>query len=97
MASLTKTVSIFDDTLGVEVMNVRLHGIKNDFGNNETFNVASVQKSKTYDFSLLRQDEEGKTFFDYQEGTTVTESEIEAESTAWDALVGVNTITVTFF
>lgn len=97
MASLTKTINIFDDTLGVNVMDVRLHGVSNAFGDNETFNVASVQKSKTYDFSLFRQEEEGKTFFDYQEGTTTTETEINAESDAWDALVGVNTVIVTIF
>jgi hypothetical protein len=84
--SKTRVLMVFDETSELEVATIKLHVVADEFivenESNEKYVTSSIWKNKNYDFSTLRVEEDGKTYFDYQEGQSVSAKDIEDEVAA---------------
>jgi hypothetical protein len=73
MSIKTKTLVIHDTTLDKEIVSVRLAVVTDG-----KYEISSVTKNKLYTTSL-RDETLGKTFFDFQEGRRITDTDILSE------------------
>jgi len=73
MSIKTKTLVIHDTTLDKEIVSVRLAVV-----NEGKYEISSVTKNKLYTTSL-RDEDLGRTFFNFQEGRRITDTEILSE------------------
>jgi hypothetical protein len=73
MSSKTKTLVIHDTTLDIEIVSVRLAVVTD-----EKYEISSVTKNKLYTTSL-RDEDLGRTFFNFQEGKRITDTDILSE------------------
>ena len=94
--SKTKTLMIYDETANAEVATIRLHSIADEFVSenetNEKFIVSSVWRNKNYNSAPLRVEEQGKTFFNYNEGESISAKQIEEDTNLWNSIAGANEI-----
>jgi hypothetical protein len=84
----TRHLSIYDDTLDLEVLSAQLH-IVAAVEENENYVIGSVEKNPLYVNSLRNRD---RTFFDYHEGQEMNELDFVADVDTWNRRYGNNAI-----